>query len=157
MQKIKIDVEKGLPIVLDMVKSVAFVKEIGKSDSWMYNKLNHNVICDIEGRFSGSDAELLNKGMKILGTKLLGVRITYSEDRQDVIDQVKSVAKVIRMPYIYIDRMGKCKDWYKNRTCNRKGTVTPRFSEDDILFFNMSIVEIANKLLSMELAAYNAF
>ena len=42
-EKLQINIYKGLPMVLEKVKSVALAAVIGKSDSWTYNKLNHCV------------------------------------------------------------------------------------------------------------------
>ena len=53
------------------------------------------------------------------------------------------------MPFIYKDKMGKNLTWYLNRM--RRNSLKASFKQDDINMINLAIVEIGNKLLSIEL------
>ena len=43
-EKLKIDIYKGLPMIMEKINTVALSAVMGKSDSWIQNKLNHYVI-----------------------------------------------------------------------------------------------------------------
>ena len=45
--KLKVNVYKGLPMILEKIKAVALAKVIGKADSWMVMKLRHS---EVKGR-----------------------------------------------------------------------------------------------------------
>lgn len=152
MEKLKMSVDKYLPMVRKMIKSVVIAREISKSHSWLNNKMNHREINGKPLEFVGKDIDLLNNGMHAIGVKLLQMRILYSNDREFVIEQVKSISEIICMPYIYNTIIGKNRQWYSNRMKNATpGKKKTSFSADDIFHLNMAVIDIANKLLAIEI------
>ena len=151
-EKLKVNIYKGLPMVLGKVKVVALAKVVGKVDSWIHSKLRHNVIKGVEQRFVESDIELINNALDELGNLIAGCVIEFSDDREAVIEQIKSAGNYVAMPYIYEEVLKQKQRWYINRMVARKpGKKVCSFKEDDILKMNMGIMQIANELRSIEL------
>lgn len=150
-EKLRINIYKGLPIILDKVKAVALAEVIGKGSSWINNKRRHNIIKGKPQEFVESDLAIINEGLTKLGDAILTRLVTYSEDRDSVILRVKTLSEWISMPYVYGEVMKKTKGWYSMRMVRRttEGKVSV-FKEDDILAINMAAMQIANELKSIE-------
>lgn len=152
MDKLKIDVEKALPLIEEMIKPIALAKEIGRSNVWLINRKNHNQGSSGEFKFSKEGIFKLNSGIESIGSRLLQTRISYSKEREDTILQIKKLSETVQLSYIYEKRMGKNKSWFCNRTKKSlKGSNLSSFSEDDVLAINLAIMDIGNKLLSIEI------
>lgn len=150
-EKIQINIYKGLPMVLEKVKSVALSAVIGKSNAWMNNKMNRYILNGKVSEFTESDIPLINNALQLLGDEIAQSIVQYSDDREAVILQVKQLATVICMPYIYENVMGKGRQWYNSRVLARvPGRKVCVFKEDDILKINMAAMQIANELRSIE-------
>lgn len=150
-EKIQINIYKGLPMVLEKVKSVALSAVIGKSNAWLNIKLNHNIVKGKEQEFVLSDLPLINNALQMLGEEISQNMVKFSEDRDEVIRQIKELANYICMPYIYIGIMKQTKPWYDGRMLvSRPGRRMISFKEDDILQINMAAMQIANELRSIE-------
>lgn len=151
MEKLKVSVDKGLPMLKEMIRLAVIAKEMDMSYSTLDNKMNKRIIRNSPAKFTKRDIFLLNSSIEAIGEKLLLMRIVF-EDRESVIEQIQLLSEIVYMPYIYDTVMGKKQHWYYNRMKK----VAPKqkktsFSEDDILHFNMAIIDIANKLLSIEM------
>lgn len=152
MDKLKIDVEKALPLIEEMIKLIALAKEIGRSNVWLVNRKNHNQGSSGVFYFSKEGISKLNSGIESIGSRLLQTRILYSKEREDTILQIKKLSETVQLSYIYEKRMEKNKSWFCNRTKKSlKGANLSSFSEDDVLAINLAIMDIANKLLSIEI------
>lgn len=149
--KLQVNIYKGLPKVLEKVKSVALSAVIGKSNAWLNQKLDHYVVKGRPQEFYPQDLPLLNDGIARLGDEILNSLVTYDADREKVIVQMKTLAKMVCMPYIYGEVLKKQRLWYANRTRKRstEGKASS-FSEDDVLAINMAAMNIANELKSIE-------
>lgn len=149
--KLQVNVYKGLPMVLEKVKSVALSAVLGKSNGWMNQKLDHHVIKGRAQEFYENDILLLNDALLRLSEEIKHSLIVYSTDREDVVKQVKLLAKLVCMPYIYGEVLNQREFWYKNRTRKRspEGKACS-FKEDDILSINKAAMQIANELNSIE-------
>ena len=151
-EKLKVNVYKGLPMILEKVKTIALADVIGKADSWMTMKLRHNEVKGRKLEFYESDIELINNGLEKLGELIASKLIEYTADREQVIASIREVDTYVSMPYIYLDVLKQDRQWYSNRMRERKpGGKASSFKEDDILKMNMGIMQIANELRSIEL------
>lgn len=149
--KTQVNIYEGLPIILEKVKSVALSAVMGKSNSWMNNKLAQNLSKGKSCKFYEDDIRLINNGMYILSDEISQHIVEYMDDREEVIKQVKSLAKIICMPYVYGKVMGKPKSWYDNRKLEKlPGRKVNSFKEDDIHAINKAAMQIANELKSIE-------
>ena len=155
--KIKVPVKQALPMIAEMVKLKYVTDALGKSSGWIYNKLNHETTTSKSSGFTQSDINLLNNLFQEIGEKLINTRISIPleenkdpiQKRKEVIEQILSVSEIISMPFIYINKMGKNLTWYLNRM--RRNSLKASFKQDDINMINLAIIEIGNKLLSIEL------
>lgn len=151
-EKLQIDIYKGLPMILEKVKGVALVAVVGKSNAWIYNKLNHAVKRGSEQRFNEEDLLLINSGLENLGNEILQSLVVYSADRDEVIAQMKELSKFVSIPYIYTEVLKVKRHWFDSRMrCRSKEGKACSFKEDDILRINMAAMQIANELKSIEL------
>lgn len=151
MEKLRIKIEKGLPIVQEMVKTVIISNKIGKSSGWIYYRQKHYVLKDKRYEFVQTDIDAINEAIISIGKRLKEMVIKYSENREEVIRQVRAVSEIVKMAYIYNKKLGKKKDWWDNRMRNvPKSGLCSSFSGDDILNINLAVMEIANKLLAIE-------
>lgn len=150
-EKIQIDIYKGLPMVLEKVKSVALSAVIGKSNAWINNKINRYELNGKIIEFIESDMCQINSGLQLLGEEISQHMIQFVDDREEVIKQVKQLSTFVCMPYIYSTVMGKGRQWYNTRMLERvPGRKVCVFKEDDILAINMAAMQIANELRSIE-------
>lgn len=151
MEKLQINIEKGLPIVQEMVKTVIISNIIGKSSGWIYYRQNHYILKGKVYEFVQLDVDAINEAIRVIGERLKGKMITYSDDREDVIRQVKEVSAIAKSAYIYGGRLGKNKMWWNNRIKKvSKNGLNSSFSSDDVLNINLIVMDIANKLLGIE-------
>ena len=156
-EKIKMPIKQALPMIAEMVKLKYVTDTLGKSSGWIYNKMNHNTTTTFSNGFNQSDINLLNNTFNEIGQKLINTRLfipsgegkTDLQIKQDVISQIQAISVILSMPYIYSAKMGKPRSWYMNRML--KNSMKASFKQEDINLFNLAIVEIGNKLLSIEL------
>lgn len=151
VEKKQINIYEGLPMILEKIKGVALSAVMGKTDSWARHKLNRYEVNGYINEFYINDLPLLNNGLYVLGEEIQQYLITYSEDREAVIEQIRRLSAFISMPYIYNKIMGKERQWYNSRMLarvpNRKVCV---FKEEDIHQINMAAAQIAEELKSIE-------
>lgn len=151
-EKLKINIYKGLPMIMEKINTVALAAVVGKSNSWFYHKLNHNVIKGKAKEFIEDDLPLINSGLAALGSEITSSLVVYSTDREEVINQIKELRKLVSMPYIYTEVLKVKKSWIESRMKVRsKEGKACSFKEDDILRINMAAMQIANELKSIEL------
>lgn len=156
-EKIKVPVKQALPMIAEMVKLKYVTDALGKSSGWIYNKLNHENTTSKSSGFNQTDVNKLNELFCEMGEKLINTRIYIPSGqdkdalavRQEIIEQIQSVSDMVSMPYIYIGKMKKSTSWYLNRM--RKNSTKASFKQEDINMINLSLIEIGNKLLSIEL------
>lgn len=156
VQKIKVPVKQGLAIISEMIKLSYLCGYLNKSTGWIYNKMNHAETSTTSTGFKEKDLSDINMALENIGRELLQKRIVPIENpeidiktrKEDAVRQLKNVASIISMPYIYVKKLGKDNIWYAKRTANASRY---RFSDEDILAINMAIVEIGSKLSSIEL------
>lgn len=144
-------------MIAEMIKLKYVTDTLGKSSGWIYNKLNHDTTTSKSNGFNELDINTLNTLFNEIGEKLISTRIripskeemSASEARQQVIEQMQSVSEIVSMPYIYKVKMGKKTEWYLNRM--RRNSMKASFKQEDINMINLSLIEIGNKLTSIEL------
>lgn len=151
-EKLKINIYKGLPMIMEKINTVALAAVMGISDSWIQNKLNHYIIKGKAKEFVAEDLPLINSGIDALGCEIASSVVVYSADREAVIEQLKELRKLVSMQYICVEILQKKKSWMDSRMKARsKEGKACSFKEDDILRINMAAMQIANELRSIEL------
>lgn len=151
-EKLKINIYKGLPMVMEKINTVALAAVIGHVDTWLHNKLRHIVVKGRAQEFKEEDLPLINKGLEILGSEIASSVVVYNSDREDVIAQLRELRKLVSMPYIYENVLNVKKSWIDSRMRVRsKEGKACSFKEDDILRINMAAMQIANELRTIEM------
>lgn len=156
-EKIKIQVKQALPMIAEMIKLKYVTDTLGKSSGWIYNKMNHETTTTLSNGFNQKDIDILNDIFQEIGNNLINTRLHIPVEenkndlqiKQEVIMQMQSVSEIVSMPYIYTVKLGKTRSWYMNRMLRNSTKVS--FKQEDINLINLAIVEIGNKLLSIEL------
>ena len=150
-EKIQINIYKGLPMVLEKVKLVALAAVTGKSAPWMLQKMNRMKVSTKESEFVPEDLPLINNALVMLGDEIAQSLVVYSDNRSEVVSQIKALNGLVFMPYIYTEHLKVSKSWFTNRTkaCT-DGFRVVSFKEDDIFKINMAAMRIANELRSIE-------
>lgn len=150
-EKIQINIYKGLPMVVEKVKLVALAAVTGKSCQWIFQKMNHSIVNGKESEFVERDLPLINNALVLLGDEIAQSLVVFSDNRADVISQVKLLGGLVSIPYIYTEHLKVSKSWFTNRTkASDGGFRVSSFKEDDILKINMAAMQIANELRSIE-------
>lgn len=150
--KMQVNIYRALPFIFPKIKVVALSAIMGKANSWVNNRLTHvarpgkQAYCFHEG-----DLPIVNDGLYRMGQAIMQSLIEYSEDRDELNRQVKQLAKLVPMAYIYHDNMKKSEDWYKDRLRPTKPKYNMTFTKLDIMCFNYMARQIAAELMSVEM------
>lgn len=152
MERIKIEVYQGLPIIQEMIKDLAITKEMGESCNWICCRQKRQMSRNFQFTFTASDVEKLNQAIWRIGERLQHTRIEYIEVRQEVIDQIKQKLSDVFLSFVCLNKMKVRQTWWNNRMKNTdsKGTKAS-FNSEDVLKINLAVAEIAARLLSIEL------
>lgn len=150
-QRIKLEVYQGLPIVQEMIKDLAITKEMGENVAWLDRRQNRRMSRNFQFTFTENDVAKLNAAIWRIGERLAATTIEYSENRQEVINQIKEKLSPIFLSFICTNKLQKSIHWWNNRLKNSeaKGTKAD-FCSEDILKINLAVAEIAARLLSIE-------
>lgn len=155
-EKLKVPVRQGMLSLEGAIRLSYLCKVMGKSVGLIHDKIHGSTVRGFELKFKQKDVDMINSALQEIGNRLL-YSVLSKEPSHDprsyavgdnIVEQIKALGKVVCMPYIYRDRMGKTKLWFDNR--QKKGG-TCRYSDENILTINMIVREIAYKLLSIEL------
>lgn len=150
--KMRVNIYRALPFIFPKIKVVALSAIMGKDNSWVNNRLANTPHA---GRrvyhFYAADLPIVNRGLNLLGEEIMQNLIEYSEDRDEVIRQVKQLASLVNMPYIYRDTMKQPADWYKDRVRPTNPKYNSTFTKLDIMCFNYVARQIAAELMSVEM------
>ena len=151
-EKLKINIYKGLPIILEKINAVALAAVIGKTSTWAYQKLNKCIVNGMLKEFTEKDLPLINNGLHALGCEIASTLVEYNADRENVINQIKGLRKLVSMQYLCVEILKEKKTWMNSRMKARtKEGKACSFKEDDILRINMAAMQIANELRSVEM------
>lgn len=150
--KIRQEVYQHLPELLKYVKSKAVAAEMGKPEHWFTPRVNRQKNGKYSVRqFRPEDMELLNKAIENIANRLLTVTINYSDNRQEVVDEIRSKFKELFIKSIIVYKMGwsdgKCKSCMCNST-NKGHYLT--LTASDVQQITLAVREIAMRMLSVE-------
>ena len=151
-KKIRQEVYQNLPELLKYVKSKAVASEMGKSIQWFTSRVNRQKNGKYSIRqFHAEDMELINKAIERIANRMLSVTINYSDDRQEVIDEIRSKLNELFINPFIVSKMG----WSaaKVRVCmansSSKGHYLT-FTASDIQQITLAVREMAMRMLSVE-------
>ena len=150
MGKIKIEAYKGLKIVDGFLKRRSLANEAGFKEAVLLMKMKKTKNqFGTEYRLTEENVIKLNSSLMLIGERVQNSIIKYSENREDIINQLKILSKDLDMPYIYKHKLNKSASWFANRM--RLNNNFTSFSEKDIVKINCVLWEIAAFLQNVEL------
>ena len=151
-EKIRQEVYQHLPELLKYVKSKAVAAEMGKSIHWFTPRVNRQKNGKYSIRqFHPEDMELLNKAIERIANRLFAVTINYSDNRQEVIDEIRAKLNELFIRPFIANKMG----WSsaKVRVCMANSSSKGHnltFAPSDVQQITLSVREMAMHMLSIE-------
>lgn len=143
--RIKIPFQKGAMLVREMLTTKGIEAELGITCSWLYDTKR---FCKVKQ----GHVDAMNQAMWSIADKLSEVHIAHSDDRQSVINQIKTSLKPVKLRYIYEKHLGQDTQWWSFRTAKLYGNgYGYSFTEDDVLRINLAIEDIVARLRRIEL------
>ena len=129
-EKFKIPVRQGMLSLEGVIRLSYLCKVMGKSVGLIHDKIHGSTIRGFELKFKQKDVDLINSAFQEIGNRLLYSVVSREPSNdprsyavgENIAEQIRALSKVISMPYIYRDRMGKTKLWFDNR--QKKGGKT---------------------------------
>lgn len=151
-EKIKQEVYTHLPELLKYVKSKAVAAEMGKHVQWLVSRINRQKNGKYSIRqFRPEDMEPLNQAIERIANRLLAVTINYKDDRQEVIDEIRSKLNELFIKSVIVYKMGwtdtKAKSCMVNSSSKGHHLT---FTASDVQQITLSVREIAMRMLSIE-------
>ena len=150
--KIKKGINAYLPVVLDIVKAGAIEKQIGACRCYISIRLHKHKNGPYSIRsFKQNDVDNINKGMQLLGDKLIKTNIAYTGDRITDILSLKEALSDVFITKLIESALGYDQAAILNRTTigktchNRK-----RFTEEEFEKITMAVRQVGMMLLSIE-------
>lgn len=155
-EKFKIPVRQGMLSLEGVIRLSHLCKVMGKSVGLIHDKIHGSTVRGFELKFKQKDVDMINSALQEIGNRLLYSIVSREPSHdprsyavgENAVEQIRALGKVVCMPYIYRDRMGKTNDWY---ICRQRKDATTHYKDDDIMTINMTVREIAYRLLSIEL------
>lgn len=149
-EKIKVEFQKGIVLVREMLKVNAIHIRTGKSRDWIDDRVSGRTVVKEE------DLVLINKAIHEAGWDISETSLSLYHPNPDtsiaagetIAEQSKSLQKTLAMDYIYERTLGKTKSWYNHRLTEPNRY---RFKDEEILTINLALREIGSKLMSIEL------
>lgn len=142
-------------MLAERIKRKHLAEELGKSASWITNKLNCDTTTTTSRGFTQGDIDQINHAIEKIGRKLIRTTISSREviqheailPEKTTVEQLKTLSTIIRMSFIYETKLRKTASWYKDRMARPEKY---RFKKEDIAEINWAIREIGHWLLSVE-------
>lgn len=156
--------DEGMRLTLDMVKR-EYVAQLMPGNP----KTNSTIIGFGANRaiyngkpysFSSKQVEELQDIITRIGTALMQVRIQQEPQTQadsplcygdDMVSKFKVLGKVIKLPYLFINVLGKTEKWQKMHLSAKKERYYNHFTDSELSLINDGIRTIALKLCSLQL------
>lgn len=151
-ERVKLEVYEHLPKLLETVKATAICAEINTTSQWLNGKLKRAPSSKYSTRkFTQIDIEKLNEGIWSLARKLSVANVEYTDNRQEVIDQIKNNLSGVFLKSIAVKKMG----WTESKLkiymvkSSAKGNYLT-FSKNDVQQLVLAVREVAMRMLSIE-------
>lgn len=161
----RLPADKGIRLALEMVRNACVAECIPgntKSNSLKIGfGANHNVYNGKPYYYSQSEVNELQRALLEIGMKLMKVRITQEPQSEidspycygdDFVSKFKVLRKIICLPYLFINLMGRTENWQKMHLSRKTETrYYNQFTNSELEEINAGIRTIALKLCSIQL------
>lgn len=156
--------DEGMRLALDMVKAKYVAQLMQGSDKTCLLLLsfgvNHNLYHGKPYEYPDKMVEELQDIITRIGTALMQVRIQQEPQTQaesplcygdDMVSKFKVLGKVIKLPYLFINVLGKTEGWMKMHLSAKKERYYNHFTDSELAMINDGIRTIALKLCAIQL------
>lgn len=161
----KMNPAEGMRIVLDMVKSKYVAERMEGTTSFttvlLSAGVNHNIYNGKPYYYSARQVEELQAIITQLGADLMQVNITQEPQREedsplcygeDMVSKFKVLGKVIKLPYLIEEVLGKTARWRKMHLSDKRETkYYNQFTDAELEMINEGIHEIGLKVSEIQL------
>ena len=161
----KLPADQGMRQVLDMIKQKYVAEHMEGGDHSCQILLSIGITHALyHGKpyyYSSQMAADLQRIITEVGTTLMHTRILQEPQSEqdypmcygdDMVSKFKVLGKVIKLPYLFINVLGKTEAWMKLRlSAKREVKYYNRFTDEELSLINDGIRTIALKLCSIQL------
>lgn len=152
---------EGLLYVATMVKTTHLEGITGIYGTRIRQGSIHAVVNGKPLYFSQDIIDKLQKAIISIGTQLMNTNVTLEPQHEDgnpychgndIVSKFKVLGKVIKLPFLFIDVMGRTERWQKMHLSDKnQPKYYNKFSQEDLEEINNGIHSIALRLLSVKL------
>ena len=137
----------GLVFLAERIKMVHLAKGIGVFPSNLTNYIKGHLDCGRATRLPDKYIAPANEYANSIGQQLMQVRITGD----DALRQLKSLGKIISLPYIFQHCM-RWEEWrIKERLSDKRRAMYGRFTDSELSEINTHIISLAIQLIEIEI------
>lgn len=161
----KLPADKGVRQVIDMIKSKYVSDMMNGNNVYCRNIIsigaNHNLHNGKPYYFSKKEVSDIQRVIKDIGTSLLYVCILQEPQSEadyplcygdDMVSKFKVLGKVIKLPYLFINVLGKTESWQKMHLSGKaQKKYYNHFTDEELSMINDGIHSIALNLCSIQL------
>jgi len=161
----KLPADQGMRLVLDMIKKKYIAEQMEGGNSSCQTLLgigiSHALYNGKPYYYSSRMVANIQKAVTEVGAMLMQVQIIQGpQDVQeyplcygeDMVSKFKVLGKVIKLPYLFVNVLGKTERWQKMHLADKKEVrYYNQFTDDELSMINDGIRSIALKLCSIQL------
>ena len=160
----KLPADQGMRQALDMIKSKHVAERMEGGDKTcgllLSFGVNHNPYNGKPYYYSDKQVDELQHIITTVGMELMNVRILQEPQSEadfplcygeDMVSKFKVLGKIIKLPYLFINILGKTEKWQKMHLSGKDEVYYNRFTDDELSLINDGIRSIALKLCSIQL------
>ncbi|MDE6721568.1 MAG: hypothetical protein K2J84_05405 [Bacteroidaceae bacterium] len=160
----KLPADQGMQQATNMIK-LKYIAELMDGNDKTCNAvicrgIKHCIHHNKPYYFSEKEVYELQRIITSVGTSLLYVRILQEPQSEeeyplchgdDMVSKFKVLGKVIKLPYLFINVLGKTEKWQKMHLSGKREVYYNRFTDSELDLINDGIRAIALKLCSIQL------
>lgn len=161
----RLSADKGVRLALEMVKLNYLAEQMQGNKATNITKIGygakHNLYHGKPYYYKQSDVEVLQRIILDTGMKLKQVRITQEPQSEmdnpycygeDFVSKFKVLRKIVCLPYLFINVMGRTENWQKMHLSRKTETrYYNKFTDSELEEINAGIRTIAHRLCSIQL------
>lgn len=150
--------------VLNMVKSkhlTTFIDgQVNTTMVWISFGMKHSLHNGQPYYYSQQQVQDLNMGISLTAAHLLKTEVKQGEQTaeespycygEDMVGKFKVLGKVIKLPYLFIDVLGKTERWQKMHLSDKKERYYNQFTDEELAMINEGIRKIGERLMDIRL------
>lgn len=160
----KLPADDGMRQVTSMIKAIYIAKLMDGNDSTCNSIISRGIKHSLFNKrpyyFSEKEVYDFQRIITDIGTSLMQVRILQEPQSEaeyplcygdDMVSKFKVLGKVVKLPFLFMDVIGKKKRWMTMHLTSKEDFYYNRFTDSELDLINDGIRFIALKLCSIQL------